>query len=61
MSRYVNLFLYIVDEDVQITDILHAGSWKVAGSRSDEPIFLSTYLIVPAALGPGVYSAFNRN
>jgi hypothetical protein len=23
--------------------------------------FFSVYLILPAALGPGVYSAFNRN
>jgi hypothetical protein len=31
---------------------------KVAGSIPDEVIF---YLILPAALGPGVYSASNRN
>jgi hypothetical protein len=32
---------------------------KVAGSRPDEVIdFFSIYLILPAALGPGVYSAF---
>jgi hypothetical protein len=35
---------------------------KVAGSRPDEvKDFLSSYLILPAALGPGVYSASNRN
>jgi hypothetical protein len=38
------------------------ASRKVKGSRSDEVIeFFSTYLIFPAALGPGVYSASNRN
>jgi hypothetical protein len=37
-------------------------SWKVAGSRPDEVNgFFSIYLILPAALGPGVYSASNRN
>jgi hypothetical protein len=34
---------------------------KVAGSRPGEVKFLSIYLILPAALGPGVYSATNRN
>jgi hypothetical protein len=33
---------------------------KVAGSRPDEVNFL-IYLILPAALGPGVYSASHRN
>jgi hypothetical protein len=33
----------------------------VAGSRPDEENeFFSIYLILPAALGPGVYSASNR-
>jgi hypothetical protein len=33
-----------------------------AGSRSDEVNeFLSIYLILPAALGPGVYSVPKRN
>jgi hypothetical protein len=32
------------------------------GSRPDEVNeFFSIYLILPAALGPGVYSASNRN
>jgi hypothetical protein len=36
--------------------------WKVAGSSPGEVIELfSIYLILPAALGPGVYSASNRN
>jgi hypothetical protein len=35
-------------------------SRKVAGSRSDEAKFY-LYLILPAALGPGVHSASNRN
>jgi hypothetical protein len=34
----------------------------VAGSRTDEVNdCFSNYLILPAALGPGVYSASNRN
>jgi hypothetical protein len=33
---------------------------KVAGSRPHEVVF-EIYLIFPAALGPGVYSASNRN
>jgi hypothetical protein len=37
-------------------------SRKVAGSILDEAIgFFSVDLILPAALGPGVYSASNRN
>jgi hypothetical protein len=41
----------------------YAASRKVAGSRPDEVIefFFSIYLILPAALGPGVYSTSNRN
>jgi hypothetical protein len=35
---------------------------KVAGSSSDEIItYFSIYLILLAALGPGVYSSSNRN
>jgi hypothetical protein len=35
---------------------------KVEGSRPDEVnAFFSVYLILPAALGPGVYSASNIN
>jgi hypothetical protein len=41
---------------------LYAISQKVAGSNTDEVIgFLSIDLILPAALGPEVYSASNRN
>jgi hypothetical protein len=37
-------------------------SRKAAGSFPDEVIgFFSTDLILPSALGPGVYSASNRN
>jgi hypothetical protein len=39
----------------------YATSRKIAGSRPDEVHFFSIYLIFPAALGPGVYSASNRN
>jgi hypothetical protein len=40
----------------------YVTSRKVTGSRPDEVNdFFSIYLIVPAALGPGVYSASNRN
>jgi hypothetical protein len=35
-------------------------AWKVVGSRPGEVNF-SIYLILPAALGPGVHSAFNKN
>jgi hypothetical protein len=38
----------------------YATNRKVAGSIPDEVSFL-IYLIFPAALGPGVYSASNRN
>jgi hypothetical protein len=39
-----------------------ATSRKVAGSIPDEVIgFSSIDLILPAALGPGVHSASNRN
>jgi hypothetical protein len=35
---------------------------KVAGSRPEEVnTFFLIYLILPAALGPGVYSVSNRN
>jgi hypothetical protein len=40
----------------------YAASREVAGSRSDEVnTFFSVYLILPAALGSGVYSTSNRN
>jgi hypothetical protein len=40
----------------------HATSWKVVGLRPDKVKELfSIYLVLPAALGPGIYSAFNRN
>jgi hypothetical protein len=40
--------------------VLQAGRSRV--SRPDElNEFFSVYLILPAALGPGVYSASNRN
>jgi hypothetical protein len=37
-------------------------SWEVAGSNPDEIVeFISIYLILPAALGTGIYLASNRN
>jgi hypothetical protein len=40
----------------------YTTSRKVAGSRPNEnDFFFSNYLILPAAPGPGVYSACNRN
>jgi hypothetical protein len=39
----------------------YATSWKVAGSRPDEVISFSIYLILPVALGPGIHLASNRN
>jgi hypothetical protein len=38
----------------------YATSRMVAGSRPDEVIFFSIYLILPAALGPGVYSTLTE-
>jgi hypothetical protein len=38
----------------------YATNWKVSVSIPDEVNF-KIYLILPAALGPGVYSASNRN
>jgi hypothetical protein len=39
-----------------------ATSWKTAGSTPDGGgRILSIYLLLQAALGPGVYSASNRN
>jgi hypothetical protein len=41
---------------------LYKHKVEVAGSSPDEVIgFFSIDLILPAALGPGVYSASNRN
>jgi hypothetical protein len=38
------------------------ASWKVTGSIPDKFFeFFSIYLILPAALGSGVYSASNKN
>jgi hypothetical protein len=41
----------------------YATSWEIAGSRPYEVnnFFFSIYLFLLAALGPGVYSASNRN
>jgi hypothetical protein len=40
----------------------YATSRKVAGSRPDEVnAFFSIYIILLAALDPGIYSASNRN
>jgi hypothetical protein len=40
----------------------YATSWKVADSSPDEVIeYFAIYLILPAAVGPGVYSAPNKN
>jgi hypothetical protein len=40
----------------------YATKWKVPGSIPDEVIFFFLiYLILPAALGPEVYSTSNRN
>jgi hypothetical protein len=38
----------------------YATNRKVAGSIPDE-VNIQIYLILPAALGPGVYSSSNRN
>jgi hypothetical protein len=39
-----------------------ATSWKVVSSKPIEVNeFFSIYLILPATLGPGIYSASNRS
>jgi hypothetical protein len=39
----------------------YATIWKVAGSRTNEVNeFFSVYLILPAKLDSGVYSAFDK-
>jgi hypothetical protein len=46
----------------QLIRLFITTSRKVAGSRSNEVnTFFSIYLILPAALGPQVYSASNTN
>jgi hypothetical protein len=42
---------------------LYAASRKVASSKSDEEneFFFSIFLILPAAISSGAYSASNRN
>jgi hypothetical protein len=40
--------------------IYNAINRKVAGSIHDD-VIVCVYLILPAALGPGVYSASNNN
>jgi hypothetical protein len=50
----------IADGAARGSVVVKATNRKVAGSIPDEVIFL-IYLILPAALGPGVYSASNRN
>jgi hypothetical protein len=40
----------------------YATSYNVAGSRPEETNdFFSVYLILPATVGPGVYSASNNS
>jgi hypothetical protein len=40
----------------------YATNWKVVGLIPEEVTeFFSSFLIHPATLGPGVYSASNRN
>jgi hypothetical protein len=39
----------------------HAIRWKVAGSRPDEVIAFSIYVILAAILDPGIYSASDGN
>jgi hypothetical protein len=46
--------------EVRGSVVVKATSRKVAGPIPIEVIF-SIYLILPAALGPEVYSAYNRN
>jgi hypothetical protein len=46
---------------LKIEAVLHAASRKGTGANPDEVnLIFSIYLILQAALGPGVYSASNR-
>jgi hypothetical protein len=47
--------------DLNLKIYRYATSRKVAGSRHDEVSEFLIHLILPAAPGPGVYSASNRN
>jgi hypothetical protein len=59
----VNLLIIVVlGHTVTLWLTRYAVSWKFVGSRSDETTeLLSVCLILPAALGPRIYSASNRN
>jgi hypothetical protein len=62
--EYIVAYSYILDFATTRKSILRhfATTRKVEGSRSDElNYFFPIYVILPAALGPGVYSASNRN
>jgi hypothetical protein len=61
----IALFLLNIQEEnnlnIYLCQLRHwATNQKVAGSITDEVNFY-IYLILPVALGPGVYSASNRN
>jgi hypothetical protein len=54
--------MYIIKKLGSAVVKAYAASRKVTGSRPDEVSeFFPIYLILPAALGPGVHSASNRN
>jgi hypothetical protein len=65
------LAIYFFNNKVNTISVGHSVAWwlrryatsrKVAGLRTDEVItFFSIYLILPASLGAGIYSASNRN
>jgi hypothetical protein len=62
LSNYLSLIshaLFII----QINPFTKALCYKPEGCRLDEVngFFFSVYLILPAALGPGVYSASKTN
>jgi hypothetical protein len=58
---YISLIIHYTENCLE--QLRHcATSRKVTGSRPDDMnVFFSNYLILPAALGPGVYSTSNRN
>jgi hypothetical protein len=56
----INTLSVLIGTNTWLRD--YATSRKVVGSSPDAVIeFFANYLILPAALGPGVYSASNRN
>jgi hypothetical protein len=63
LSKYFLSYLLALGHAVALWLRHYATSQNFVGSRADEvnEFFFSIYLILPATLGPGVYSASNGN